>query len=460
MVSRLAQIPESLLVKLWRERASREKYLRAGDGRRFRVLYPGRIGTTAGPDFRDAVLEQEGVGLVRGDVEVHVNQRDWDAHGHGKDPRYNGVVLHVVGDMGTGPTTLRSGNRVPVLSLGHLLQGWQPHGGGPSPWSLLETHGYTPPGNSCELGVILDEAGDVRFLGKSDSFLAFLQEEDHEQVLYASLTEALGYSQNREPFLELAYSVPYRHLEKAALSSPPGERVEVIQKTLLTAAGFLPSSSGRRAMSQSQWHLFRVRPQNHPRQRITGFARVLDIFLPSSSKGGPSPESWMHKGLVEGMAGLVRAEPDRTRGDKGWKALESGLIGTWLSRTERTSGEDSAKRRPTPIGKGRARDIAVNCVLPFVHARARLYDDDRLANLALEVYRSFPSLQENELTREMRQQLLSPLSPGNDGKSGEDGDRAGMEWTRIVSNARRQQGLLHLHYLIASPGTSPAGKPG
>ena len=459
MASRFTQIPESLLVKLWRERASREKYLRAGDGRRFKVLYPGRISTTAGPDFRDALLEQEGVGLVRGDVEVHVSQRDWEAHGHGNDPRYNGVVLHVVGDMGTGPTILRSGSRVPVLSLEPLLQTRQSQGEGLGLWFLLETHGYSPPGNPHELGVLLDEVGDSRFLAKSDSFLAFLQEEDQEQVLYASLMEALGYSQNREPFLKLAYSVPYRHLEKAALSSSPGEgRVEGVRETLLAAAGFLPSSSNRRAMSQGQWHLFRVRPQNHPRQRITGFAHVLDIFLPSSSGNGP--ESWMNVGLVEGMAGLVRAGQDTAQGNKGWKALESRLMGAWPSNTRQTSSEDRAKRKTTPIGKGRARDIAVNCVLPFVHARARLYDDARLAHLALEVYRSFPSLQENELTREMRQQLLSPLCPGNDDKSSGDGDRTGMEWTRIVGNARRQQGLLHLHHLIASPGTLSAGVPG
>ncbi|MCE2464214.1 MAG: DUF2851 family protein, partial [Dehalococcoidia bacterium] len=153
------------------------------------------------------------------------------------------------------------------------------------------------------MAVLLDEAGDSRFLGKSDSFLVFLQEDDQEQVLYASLMEALGYSQNREPFLKLAYSVPYRHLEKTALSLPPGDgRVGDIRETLLAAAGFLPSSSNRRAMSQSQWHLFRVRPQNHPRQRITGFAHVLDTFLPSSSEGGP--ESWMNVGLVEGIVGL------------------------------------------------------------------------------------------------------------------------------------------------------------
>ena len=97
MASRLKQVPESLLVRLRKERASREESLKAGNGRRIRVIYPGRVGTTAGPDFRDAVFEEEGVGLVRGDVEVQVHQRDWDTHGHADDPRYNGVAMHVVG---------------------------------------------------------------------------------------------------------------------------------------------------------------------------------------------------------------------------------------------------------------------------------------------------------------------------------------------------------------------------
>jgi len=64
------RIPESLLAKLWKERAVRQTELRTEAGRRVRVVYPGRSGVTAGPDFRDALLEVEGVGLVRGDVEL------------------------------------------------------------------------------------------------------------------------------------------------------------------------------------------------------------------------------------------------------------------------------------------------------------------------------------------------------------------------------------------------------
>jgi|TARA_B110001454_G_C12455230_1_gene323765 hypothetical protein len=103
------RIPERLLAKLWKERAARLTALRTESGRRIRVVYPGRSGVTAGPDFRDALLEVEGVGFVRGDVELHIRQKDWDSHGHGGDPNYNGVVFHGALEVHSEETRLQSG---------------------------------------------------------------------------------------------------------------------------------------------------------------------------------------------------------------------------------------------------------------------------------------------------------------------------------------------------------------
>jgi hypothetical protein len=56
-----------------------------------------------------------------GDVELHLRTDGWTAHGHDQDPRYNGVVLHVVV---TPPRTatgvevaLAGGGRAPTLRL-------------------------------------------------------------------------------------------------------------------------------------------------------------------------------------------------------------------------------------------------------------------------------------------------------------------------------------------------------
>ena len=67
------------------------------------------------------MFQLEGLGLVRGAVEIHRRQGDWDSHGHGADPNYNGVVLHAVLEVAGGDTRLQSGQQVPVISLASHL---------------------------------------------------------------------------------------------------------------------------------------------------------------------------------------------------------------------------------------------------------------------------------------------------------------------------------------------------
>jgi len=117
-------IPEQLLASLWQKRAVRQQRFKTNGGRQVRVLYPGRPSSSAGPDFRDAVFHLEGLGLVRGAVEIHRRQRDWDSHGHGADPNYNGVVLHVALEVDGGDTRLQSGQQVRPTVLGGVQLGF------------------------------------------------------------------------------------------------------------------------------------------------------------------------------------------------------------------------------------------------------------------------------------------------------------------------------------------------
>jgi hypothetical protein len=142
-----AAIPERLLARLWQKRAARQAEFRTSGGRRVRVLYLGRAGTATGPDFRNALLEIEGAGLVQGDVEIHLRQQDWEAHGHHNDPNYNGVELHAALEVAPATTHLQSGQQAPVVSLAPLLAGTD------SPvaalesrlWRFLEHRGYSRP---------------------------------------------------------------------------------------------------------------------------------------------------------------------------------------------------------------------------------------------------------------------------------------------------------------------------
>ena len=96
-------VPESELAiqKQWSE-VRRGTVFTLLNGASLRVLSPGRWNRMAGPDFRNAKLELNGTAL-RGDVEIHGKTSDWISHGHGGDPAYDGVILHVVRHDDTSP---------------------------------------------------------------------------------------------------------------------------------------------------------------------------------------------------------------------------------------------------------------------------------------------------------------------------------------------------------------------
>jgi len=260
-------------------------------GLEYESSIPGRPGHTAGPDFRDALLEVEGVGLVQGDVEIHLRQRDWKSYGHGGDPRYNGVVLHAALEVQSATTRLQSGQSASVISLASLMEEEDPDTGdqGGPLWEILSGHGYPKPGSAVEMGVLLDRAGDERFAGKSRVFQSFLAEQDPDQTLYEGLMEGLGYRQNQHAFLLLAQRAGYGALHRAAIRLPAEERAPAIEHWLVTLSGLFSPEHGKpetlpRAgfgppLSAQVWHCFRVRPANHPLRRIAGAARLVARFL-------------------------------------------------------------------------------------------------------------------------------------------------------------------------------------
>ena len=418
------------------------------------MLYPGRSSTSAGTDFRGAVLEEEGVGLVIGDVEPHLDERDWRSRGHGTDPRYNGVVLHGVVEVQAGNTTLQNGNVVPVVSLADMLGDAPASGPSPYLWGLLSACGYDQPETPDEMAGILESAGDAWFGGCSAGFRLFLDaEEDPEQVFYSAVLEALGYSQNRQPFLDLAHLAPYRRLEKAVVGAPREERAFAVAETLLKAAGFSPESSAGqvdgihpRPGPQLRWNTFRVRPQNHPRNRIMAVSQLLDRYLPVDSathldlgpaEGGHRGHG-VGKGLLKGFSEIMECGGEGASDESCRHLLDALMV--------RPSGKVDASARGS-IGRGRAGDIAVNVVLPFHHALAEYRGDDGSAIRCIQMFRRFPKLQPNEVTREMEEQLCRHLTaPAVDimhgGPQGKRRSFAGC--------AREQQGFLHLHHLITS----------
>jgi hypothetical protein len=410
-------LPESALVRLWQLRSARQAWFRTSQGRRVRVLYPGRPDNAAGPDFRNALLEFEDVGLVQGDVEIHRRQQDWYSHGHGDDPNYNGVVLHAALELAPSSTNLRSGGDVPVVSLRPLLsEEYDTARSSPlrssrlrilpaSIWNVLQPLGYPRPQSAVELANLLERAGDARFMARSRRFQKFLGEQDPQQTLYEGLFESLGYRQNQQPFLQLSGAAPYSALRRAALGIVETHRAAAVESWLLQISGLrrgeeaarfaLPARGFGRPMTGREWHCFRVRPANHPRRRIGGAARLVVRYL--------------QVGLLAGLWACTSANSPRRL----------------------TDGLTVADGGNAYVGAARAGEMAVNVVLPLLYGLTEMQVGAGPAADYQELYHRFGLLSENGITREMADLLIDP------------------GWPRVVTTARRQQGLIHLQRLLS-----------
>jgi hypothetical protein len=130
----LLPIREAELAARWAAGTWRGATLRTLSGATCRLIFEGRPNGGPGPDFRDAALEAADGARLLGDIELHLRARDWMAHGHHIDKRYNGVVLHVALDTSSSFAPLVDGRDVPIVCLNITQEAVSP----PPDWSCAD----------------------------------------------------------------------------------------------------------------------------------------------------------------------------------------------------------------------------------------------------------------------------------------------------------------------------------
>lgn len=435
----MAEMSERYLAHIWRTQRGLGGRVTTTEGQALRVVYPGRSNGHGGPDFCDAMVATAGGEVWRGDVELHMRSSYWRSHGHHRDPTYNGVALHVVmWHDDRGPTTVQSGQTVPVVALEGLL-GTGPELGGEEGELCLAPSWGEPcrPGARVES---LDALGDERFMLKAAQMEAALASHGAEEALYRGLMKALGYSRNEEPFRELAGRLPWRMLQGLVGGEEAAGRLLLLQALLLGTAGLLPGQRGLKrdamttemarpleeiwahygpgeSMPSWQWSFFRVRPDNFPPRRIVAAGYLLARSL--------------EKGLVETLLAPLEAASVREAQGGLERALTVGGDDYWSRHYD--FGVAIGGGSKALIGSGRAREIAVNVVLPFAMAWGERGSRAQLPAAALAVFRAHPRLGDYRLLRQMGQHIWGKAAPA-------------------VTTARRQQGLLHLHRFYCREG--------
>ena len=398
------------------------------NGVSLRVLSPGRWNRMPGPDFRNAKLELNGTAL-RGDVEVHGKTSDWIAHGHGGDPAYDNVILHVVRRDDTSPGNVAFLPESAVLVLPEAGEGDAETETKPQAACAAYFAKMTPD----ELEKFLCDAGADRIRLRADERLRLMISAGTTKAFLSAVAEQLGVPDNREVFRTLA------------------ERLREYQEDELTAhfealawgeSGLLPDPAADkrltgdgRALASAWWDewwplrknggegLFfkrTCRPLNSPERRLAMLGAVGRTFL-------PDPCGQLAGILKCGSADLIlETIQERLSGGEAF----------WDAHTSFRSAE--LKHHAALFGRPRVESLFADVILPVLAAYAKLVHDDALETRVFELFRALPPLQSNLVVRRMQALCLQGRK-------------------NAIKTAAAQQGLIHLYKTHCEAQASDCG---
>jgi hypothetical protein len=281
-------LTEELFQHIWKLRLFTQTGLTTLDGSPLQILFPGTHNNDAGPDFTAARLRINQT-LWAGNVELHLKTSDWYRHRHQDNQQYNNVVLHVVfehdmEELTTGGIPcVELQQHVPKLVLERFTR-------------LSESAAFIPCGKSAgNVPYLVWEKWKERLLAerlerKADRFQSWLlcNRYDWEEVCYWAVAESFGLPVNREAFLQLAQSIPYKVIRRhqhnifdleALLFGQAGmleqEFKEEYPIRLQQEYNYLRHKYQLQPLSGHLWKWLRMRPSSFPTIRIASLAGLL-----------------------------------------------------------------------------------------------------------------------------------------------------------------------------------------
>jgi hypothetical protein len=296
------------------------------------------------------------------------------------------------------------------------------------------------------LGRLLDVAGDYRIVKRARQITDLLENQSPDQVLYARIAEALGYKNNRMPFLQLTGLLPVEVLRRALPTDADAlEKSTILEAAFFTVGGLLdcadedcdPETAAYckslydawgeycqgidvEGIRRDQWNLSGARPVNYPTRRLAALAKLCSKHL--------------HNGLFKHFLHLaLSTRPEgRQRDDT---ALRAALVEAfhelehpYWSYRYTFSGRRLARPRAL-VGDERATSIVVDVLVPMLLSHAQMEGDAALQSRLCGLWRGLPRRQSNAVTRRMEQTIFASKADAQ----------------RVVNCARRQQGLHQLY---------------
>ncbi len=249
------------------------------------------------------------------------------------------------------------------------------------------------------------------FVKKEFSSEDFKNKNLWQQLLYELLFEALGYSQNKEIMKKMAQTINidfiinnfnkdnFNEIESLffnvsgmmpEVKKLPKEEVSEYTKKLATEWETISKKYDGKRFSETDWHFFRIRPQNFPTIRLVGGIQYLDFIL--------------NKNLI---SVIIKKIEEIRKISILVNSIRSLLIikshGFW--KTHYIFDLPSKNEIKYFIGFSRADEIIVNIILPFFMVYFDVFGKKELSKKILQIYNRYEQRDDNKITREVSKGL-------------------------------------------------------
>jgi hypothetical protein len=262
---------------------------RATNGSLVEVVQFGFWNREPGPDFVNAVIRIDGAQEFKGDIELDINVADWERHGHGDNPAFRNVVLHLFlqnsgSDFFTRTIDHREIVQVQLKTTGLALTDTE---------SALAKPGAcrSPLSNLPEarLDQIIETAARIRLERKALALRRSIRIHGIDEALFQALAIGLGYKWNKIPFLIIAQRATLTRLRldrtaaEAILfglsgflerSLPASQQDDRYLNALWIRWWKLRSELHDLVLRTDLWRLGGSRPNNHPHRRLGALAQI------------------------------------------------------------------------------------------------------------------------------------------------------------------------------------------
>lgn len=400
---------EALLHYCWKHSILPTGELTTTDGRRVEVINPGLLNRNSGPDFFNAKLKIDGEIWV-GNVEMHLDSRDWYRHGHDHDKAYNNVVLHVVETTDGTECVTEEGRVLPELAVA------VPQTIRDSYKQLLEEDNYPPcyrviP-NLPQLKVHAWMAAlqTERLQQKTEAIMRRLEQlnGDWEHTYFVTLARSYGFGSNGDALEQWAAAMPMNSVGhhrddlfqveamffgQAGLLNIAAVR-ERLQLETASDAYFQRLQNEYAYLSHKfglkpyyyPWKFMRMRPQNFPHIRIAQLARLYH-------EGRMSLSQLLECHSVKELRNVLRC----------------GVSEYWEGHY--MFGHDSTPNSKM-LSASSIAVVMINCAIPMLFAYGRHTGDESLCERAFDLLDELKA-ENNNITRMWQAAGLQVRSAGD-----------------------------------------------